>query len=170
MGTTARFLVVGMTLALAGCQTLFPSRYQPYTSQFEGGFTETEVQPGLFLVRFIGNSVTTPDRSGDFALLRGAEICLQRGKNFIHVGGVDTRYRQSGYLPGTTSTTVIPTGEPNAPIVSTVETSQPTFLYSPTSGITVSCADTNEQGAWDAQYLARSVRTKYSVKPLSASN
>ena len=128
-----------------------------------GGFTETEVQPGLFLVRFIGNSSTTPDRSADYALLRGADICLQRGKNYLHVGDLDTRYRQSGYFAGTTSTTVIPTGTADAPPIVTTHTSSPTFLYSPSSGIAVSCTEKSEAGAWDAQFLARAIRTKYEL-------
>ena len=100
--------------------------------------------------------------------MRGAEICLQRGKGFIHVGNLSTRYQQTGYIPAGTSTTVTPTGPDSPPVVTTVETSPQTNLYSPTSGIAVSCADTKEPGAWDAGFLANAVRTKYSIKPEAA--
>ena len=168
MGAAARVVTtMVLALALAACVSLMPAAYQPYESTFTGGYSETEVQPDLFLVRFMGNSATTPDRSTDFALLRGAEICLQRGKNFMRVGDLSTRYRQSGHFPATTSTAVTPTATPETPnsppIVNTVETSPATYLYSPTSGIAVTCAATADQGAWDAQYLARAIRTKYDL-------
>jgi len=171
MGVTSRLVTATvLALALGACQALMPAAYAPYEPApwVGSGYTETEVQPGLFLVRFIGNSSTTPDRSADFALLRGAEICLQRGKGFIHVGNLSTRYQQTGYIPAGTSTTVTPTGPDSPPVVTTVETSPQTDLYSPTSGIAVSCADTKEPGAWDAGFLANAVRTKYSIKPEAA--
>ena len=154
----ARVFIGLAWLSLAACAT----PYKPY-NRIDGGFTETEVQPGLFLVRFVGNDATTPDRSTDFALPRAADICLQRGKGFMRVGGLATQNVQSGYIAGATSSTVIPSGSPDVPPVVSVSIMPPTLLYSPQSALTVSCADSAQDGAWDANYLARAIRTKYSM-------
>jgi len=144
-------------LGLAACAT----PYEPYSFWNGGGFSETEVQPGLFLVRFMGNEQTTPDRTADFALLRAADLCLQRGKDYLLLGDLATQYVQTGYLAGTSSTTENP--DPHGNTAITVDTSPPTLLYSPASGITVTCVAAKGAGAWDAQYLARAIRTKYAI-------
>jgi hypothetical protein len=146
-----------MSLGLAACAT----PYQPYSFWNGGGFSETEVQPGLFLVRFMGNEQTTPDRTADFALLRAADLCLQRGRDYLLLGDLATQYVNTGYLPGTATTTVIPDQPGNTSV--TVDTSPPTMLYSPASGITVTCVEAHGGGAWDARYLARAIRTKYAL-------
>jgi hypothetical protein len=146
-------------LALAACAT----PYQPYSTWSDGGFTDREVLPGVFLVRFVGNEVTAPDRTADFALLRAAEICLQRGQGFMRFGGLETERAQSGYVAGTASAIAIPTGDPNAPPTVVVNSTPPTLLYAPQSGLAVSCADTPEEGTSDANYLARTIRARYSI-------
>ena len=153
-----RITALALSLCVGACAT----SYQPYSFWGGGGFTETEVQPGLFLVRFIGNEQSTPDRTADFALLRAADLCLQRGKSHLLLGELATQYAHTGYLPGSTASTVVPTGSSDSVAV-TVETSPPTPLYSPTSGIAVSCTETTGQGAWDAHYLERAIRTKYAL-------
>ncbi len=146
-------------LALAACAT----PYQPSSTWSDGGFTDREVLPGVFLVRFVGNEVTAPERTADFALLRAAEICLQRGQGFMRFGGLETERVQSGYVAGTASAIAIPTGDPNAPPTVVVNSTPPTLLYAPQSGLVVSCADTPEEGTSDANYLARTIRARYSI-------
>ncbi len=163
MGRVIRMAILLAVLGSSGCAFMMPTPYQPYSTWNGGGFTETEVQPGLFLVRFIGNESTTPDRTADYALLRAADICLQRGKAFLRVGDLATQNVRSGYIAGTTTTTVVPSSDPNAPPVVSVDTMPPTLLYSPQSGLAVSCVESRQNGAWDADYLARAIRTKYSL-------
>jgi hypothetical protein len=38
-----------------------------------------------------------------------------------------------------------------------------TLLYSSQSGLAVSCVEWEQNVAWDANYLARAIRTKYSL-------
>jgi hypothetical protein len=163
MGRVMRMAILVAALGPSGCALMMPTPYQPYSTWNGGGFTETEVQPGLFLVRFIGNESTTPDRTADYALLRAADICLQRGKGFLRVGDLATQTVQSGYIPGTSTTTVVPSSDPNAPPIVSVDTMPPTLLYGPQSGLAVSCVESKQNGAWDASYLARAIRTKYSL-------
>jgi len=152
-----RIAAILFTLGLGGCMA---TPYAPFSYWNGGGYTETEVQPNLFLVRFMGNPQTLPDRAGDFALLHAADLCLDRGKNFVLLGELATDYVQSGYIDGTTTTTVVPTSD-NAPPIVVTDTTPPTQLFSPASGIAVTCVDDQRKGAWDARYLARSIRSKY---------
>jgi len=158
----ARWSVITATAGMSACTLFQQTPYQPYSAWGGGGYSETEVQPGLFLVRFTGNESTTPGRAADLALLRAADICLQRGKSYLRVGGLTTKAVQSGYVPGTSTSTVTPTG-PDSPPVVTVTTLPPTMLYSPESGIAVTCTEGNQEGAWDANYLAHAIRTRYSI-------
>ena len=144
------------TLALAACET----PYAPYSFWNQGGFTETEVQPGVFMVMFVGNDQTNPARSADFALLRAAELCLWRENAFLFVGDVATQYQHHVSAPAPV-TTVTPDGHGQA--VATTQSMTPTLSQSPSSGVTVSCAQTRQPGAWDAAYLARAIRAKYSM-------
>jgi hypothetical protein len=66
-------------------------------------------------------------------------------------------------IPGTTTTTVVPSSDPNVPPVVSVDTMPPTLLYRPQGGLAVSCVESKQNGAWDANYLARAIRTEYSL-------
>lgn len=154
-----RIATVVLSLSLAACAA---TPYAPYSTWNGGGFTETEVQPGLFLVRFVGNAQTTPDRTSDYALLRAADLCLARGKDYVLVGEIATRYALD-VIDGTTTTTVVPSADSNAPPTVSTYTSPPTLAYSPSSGVAVACADQQATGAWDAHFLARSIRQKYQL-------
>lgn len=159
-GIRIMIMAVVTALSLAACGA---TPYKTYSYWNGGGFTDTEVQPGLFLVRFMGNASTTPARTADLALLRAAEICLDRGKGYLLLGELATQYAQSGYIAGSTTTTTVATGDPNAPPLVSVSTSPPTLLYSPSSGVAVACAEAQGAGAWDAHYLSRSIREKYEL-------
>jgi len=152
----ARIATLAMPLVLGACVSPY-APYVPYSISGLGGYTETEVQPGVFLVQFIGNEHTPPDRPADFALLRAADLCLQRGKNYLFVGNPVRHYLATGSVSGTT--TVVPASE-TSQLVSTMPQTLP---ISPIGGVLVSCAETQADGAWDAQFLARAIRTKYSI-------
>jgi hypothetical protein len=154
----ARVATLTLSLVLGACTLATP--YEPYSpgaAVNAGGYTETEVQPGVFLVQFIGNEWTPPDRPAQYALLRAADLCIQRGKNYMFVGNPVTHFMRTGNVPG--ATTVVPASE-NSQVVSTMP---PTLPISPTGGVMVSCTETKADGAWDAQFLARAIRAKYSL-------
>src|SRR6185295_16457355 len=141
--TVARMATLAMSLGLGGCISPY-APYEPYSPVGLGGYTETEVQPGIFLVQFIGNEYTPPDRPADFALLRAADLCLQRGKNYMFVGNPERHYMATGSVSGTT--TVVPASETSQ----LVSTPAPTLPVSPIGGVIVSCSETQADGAWDA--------------------
>jgi len=159
MGTATRVAGIAtlvMSLVLGGCASPY-APYDRYSPRGLGGYTETEVQPGVFMVQFIGNEYTPADRPADFALLRAADLCLQRGKNYMFVGNPARHYLATGSVSGTT--TVVSASETSQ----VVSTPAPTLPVSPIGGVMVSCSETQADGAWDAQFLARAIRTKYSI-------
>lgn len=72
--------------ALGGCMTATP--YQPYIAEgaagVHGGYSEQQLAPDLFLVRFHGNEMTSRERVEGYLLYRAAELTLQRGFDWFH--------------------------------------------------------------------------------------
>ncbi len=69
----------GFTLvALAACS---PTAY--HRPDRTGGYSELQLGDNLFQVRFEANGFTPAARASDFALLRSAEVTLERGFNFF---------------------------------------------------------------------------------------
>jgi len=72
------------------------------------GYTEYEISPTIIRVRFSGNSSTDDARAEDFALLRSAEVALERGYPFFVVRDRIDASRSRTYThtsPGTWFTT-----------------------------------------------------------------
>lgn len=84
-----RLLTVALTLTatmLGGCTTATP--YQPYIAErapgVHGGYSEQQLAPDFFLVRFHGNELTSRERVEAYLLYRAAELTLQRGYDWFH--------------------------------------------------------------------------------------
>ena len=75
------FLVV-LVIFFVGCATSYQQ-----AGFFRKGYSSTEIQEGVFRVRFHGNASTSASRAMDFAILRSAELALAHGyKYFIILG------------------------------------------------------------------------------------
>jgi hypothetical protein len=72
----ALVLMHAMALLVSGCAT----SYQP--ESFTGGFTDVMTAPDSALVTFKGNGYTGTDRVIQMAMLRCAELTLQRDQTF----------------------------------------------------------------------------------------
>ena len=152
-------LVVLVSLASA-CAT----SYAPNSFWNDGGFTETEVQPGIFQVRFKGNEFTSEERASDFAMLRSAELCLERDMQYIVMGDLTTVSRASGQIPGSATTTASASTYGNTAYgTSTATVTPPTTLYSPESGLTMACSTKQIEGSWDAAFLQKAMKDKYQI-------
>ncbi len=148
-------------VALAGCATSYGAK----SFWNDGGFSETELQPNIFNVKFLGNEFTSKERAQDFALLRSAELCTARDMNFMNIVGLETQSVQSGYIPGSSTTTANANVIGNSAYGSSTTTYNPgTTLYSPESGLTVQCAVEKSETSWDASFLMNSLKTKYSIE------
>lgn len=71
--------VVAAAVAITGCAT-------PYQADgLAGGFAETQLSPNAYRVTFTGNGFTRAEMAADMALLRSAELMLQKGFPFFVV-------------------------------------------------------------------------------------
>lgn len=82
---TARILALAMTLLAAGCVT--PTPYQPYRAEnaggVHGGYSDRQLGPASFRVRFHGNELTSRDRVEGYMLYRAAELTLRQGYDWF---------------------------------------------------------------------------------------
>ena len=149
---------------LSACATSYQS------SGLTGGFRDIQLAPDVFRVSFRGNSFTSQDRVQDFALLRAAELTLANGCRYFGVissadqsrtdtyvspgsaytSGTVSMYGNTGYYSGTTNYT--------APQVHT--------YYKPGVGMMIRTFKTQPEGgfAFDAEFIANSIRAKYGLK------
>lgn len=80
---------VVLGLAVAGCTTAPPTPYQPYRAHsaggIHGGYSEQQLAPDRYLVRFHGNSLTSRDRVEGYMLYRAADLTVQHGFDWFKV-------------------------------------------------------------------------------------
>ena len=73
---------VAASLVVAGCAT-YPTPYQPYVAEagpgVHGGYSDQQLAPDRYLVRFHGNEFTARDRVEGYLLYRAAELTVQAG-------------------------------------------------------------------------------------------
>lgn len=148
-------------LFISACATT----YAPKSFWNDGGFSETEIQPNLWQVRFSGNEFSTAEETLDYAMLRASELCLARGMKFIAFGEIATNIIDSGYIPGSTYTTTDADISDSGRITGSSQsfTTMGVQLYSPETGLTVACLDKKLEGAWDGDFLATSLKGKYKL-------
>jgi len=91
---------LALALALAGCTTATP--YQPYRAEsaggVHGGYSDQELAPDRYLVRFHGNDLTARDRVEGYMLYRAAELTLQRGYDWFLVVDRHTEHDTQTYV------------------------------------------------------------------------
>jgi hypothetical protein len=155
-----KFLFGLMAIALTACAT----NYGEYSFWSDGGFTETELQPNLFNVRFRGNEFTSIERTSEFAMLRASELCIGRDLPFMEIFNVSDEERVSGYVPGSSTTNANATLVGNSVFANSSTIYNPgTTLFSPESGLTAQCIPSESETSWDARFLENSLKTKYDI-------
>ncbi|MGQ0621507.1 MAG: CC0125/CC1285 family lipoprotein [Panacagrimonas sp.] len=78
--------LVSCTLLIAmvtGCATQTP--YQPAAKRGEYGYTETQLTDSRYRITFNGNTLTPEETTKDYALLRAAELTLQKGYDWFQL-------------------------------------------------------------------------------------
>jgi hypothetical protein len=152
MKVSSRIAIGGIALLIGACATEYQS------SGATGGFKDTQLAPDVFRVSFTGNGFTSPDRVQDFALLRAAEITLANNARYFAVMSSKDQTRTNTYVTAGTSYTKGNTTTYTAPQVQT--------YYTPGVGMTIRTFQAKPKGgfAFDAEFLARSIRTKYQIK------
>jgi hypothetical protein len=86
--------------ALGSCTTATP--YQPYrpesASGVHGGYSEQQLAPDRYLVRFHGNELTSRDRVEGYMLYRAAELTVQSGFDSFEIVERHTEHDVETYV------------------------------------------------------------------------
>lgn len=164
MKTLTLLLVVATVGWLAGCATSYQR------TGFTGGYSETQLAPDVFRVAFRGNGYTSPERAQDFAMLRAAELALQRG--FTHLAVVDERssttahsFTTTGHAT-TTGSAYVYGNRMTYSGYTTYTPGQTYTFYKPKTGMVVQFFESKPDGvfAFDAAFLQQSIKQSYKIK------
>lgn len=86
--------------ALTACTTA-PTPYQPYIAEsgpgVHGGYSEQQLAPDRYLVRFHGNEFTSRDRVEGYLLYRAAQLTLEKGFDSFVMADRHTEHDVSTY-------------------------------------------------------------------------
>jgi hypothetical protein len=151
-----RFIALALVVLLCGCAT----GYGPHG--FTGGYSEMQLQPNVFQVRFNGNGYTSLDRARDFCLLRCSEVCLENGFTHFELLEKSSSVSRSTYKTASYSKTSF-----NSNSATTTTTGGDTYqVAKPGTENLIACyreVSAPPAGLFDAAFLARSIRHKYKI-------
>lgn len=92
-------IVLSAALIAAGCAT-------PYQkSGATGGFSEIQLDTNVWQVTFQGNGAVSPQKASEYALLRCAELTLEKGYSFFGLTETKNDSQQYTYVNPTQTTT-----------------------------------------------------------------
>ncbi len=90
---------IALAVLLAGCATA----YKP--DGVMGGFSSSQLDENVFQVNFKGIGFTDRDEANDYALLRSAEIALEKGYSYFVIVDAQQYSKNSTYTTPITATT-----------------------------------------------------------------
>lgn len=147
-------------LLIAACATGYHGK------GFSGGFSETQLAPNAWNVRFGGNAYTSGERAADFTLLRAAELMLENGYSYFIITDSGSSVETGSYTTPTQT-------YGNANIVgnsvygsSTTYGGQTYTYHKPSSAMAV--VGYREKPdypmVYEAAFVAESIRSKYGME------
>lgn len=148
-------LALVATALLSACAT----SYQP--KAWSGGFSETQLSPGTFMVNFAANAYTTPEQALDFAILQAADKSEALGcAHFAILNGAETA------TTGAVTVNTAAYGENTA-----ISTGGVFPMVKPNSKLMVRCFKGQPGGvqAFDVAFIQSSIRGNYGIKPYQVS-
>jgi hypothetical protein len=154
--------IMFLAVLVAGCATSYQRE------GFSGGFQEVQLDENVFRVSFRGNGYTSLERAEEMALLRSAELTLQKG--FTHFAILDARSREqieSYTTPATSTTNATVGGTGRSYSATTTTTGGDTSTYAkPRTTNTIMCFVGRPKIAalvYDAKFLCRTLGEKFEV-------
>lgn len=157
-------LISGFSLLLLqGCATSYQQK------GFTGGYSETQLAPDVFRVNFQGNGYTSSERAQDFALLRAAELSLEKGFRYFALLDESSSSKLSTF---TTSGSAYTTG--SASVIGNTATysghttytpGQTYFISKPHTGVLVRgfTSKPDDIYTFDAEFLQQSLKRTYNL-------
>jgi hypothetical protein len=167
-------ITLSIFLLLVGCAT----KYQPQS--FSGGFSETQLDTNVFTVTFKGNGYTGRDKANDFALLRSAELAMENGFKYFAIVDAQQYSKNSTFTTPTTAITNVNANtygtaynygnnttynaKTYGTATTTVSGGQTYNISKPRTSNTIVCFTEKPEGfAYNAQFLANSLKQKYGL-------
>lgn len=168
------FTLLVLISTVASCAT-------PYQAKsLTGGYSDTQLAPDVFRIYFRGNVPTSKERAEDFALLRAAELSLQRGFKYFAIMGAESSSTQIGSftIPGSAQTTgtAFATGNIGTPGTATYTgTYSGTTTYTPSTtfqmakphtSLLIKCFPDKPGNIYtfDAAFIVQSLKQKYNIE------
>lgn len=127
------------TAALAAMLALSSCATGYHRYDISGGYSDTWLSPTIVRVYFAGNGYTHLNQAEDFAFLRAADIALERGYPYILVRREETNWHSYLY--------------------------EYELIEKPRKSVTVELLRRPHTGALSSDYVDRSLRAKYRLKP-----
>lgn len=78
-------LSLGCLLLLVGCAAPQPTLYQESSAKNDFGYTETKLTDTQYRIEFSGNRFTEESQINDYAMLRAAELTIQKGYDWFTI-------------------------------------------------------------------------------------
>ena len=167
-------VAVSILLVLVGCATA----YKPLG--LSGGFSETQLDTNIFTITFKGNGYTDREKANDYALLRSAELALEKGFSYFVIVDAQQYSKTSTYTTPTTATTNVNANTYgssfsygnnttyNANTYGTATTTlsggQTYNFTKPRTSNTIVCFNNKPQGfSYNAKFLVKSLKEKYGI-------
>ncbi len=162
--TARRLGAVGLLVGVGGCATGYDR------ANLACGYESLCLQDDLYQVSFQGNGYTSHGRATDFALLRAAELALEKGCPYFVVVEKETRSEASARtmpMVAQTSGNVESFGSLSA--TTTVSGGETYAVSKPSSDMLIRVLEERpDAGAaivYDAAQIQRNLRAKYGIKP-----
>ena len=152
-------ILLFVAVVLFGCSTSYQKQ------SFKGGFSETQLQTDVYIVRFKGNGYTSSEKSSDFCMLRCADLCLQQGYVGFLILDKESRIKKTvvDNGPSTTTGTLQTYGNTTYGSFNTYGGGTTTW-HKPRNSLTIKLLKENQEGAFDAAFIRNSIRSKYKMK------
>lgn len=150
-----------LVLVLVVCVSACSTSYQPYSYFGGGGYKDVQLSENSFRITVEANGYTSKSQAADLALLRAADLTLEKGfKHFVVVDTADQSHGMSYTTP--TTTTINITGNKFG-ATGTAQTygGQTFYVAFPTPVLTILTFNENPSivgMVYDAEITSRSLR------------
>ena len=151
----AGLVLLTFVFILASCATGYQSK------GLFGGFSETQFDTDLFTVSFQGNGYTTSERASDFALLRCADLTQQNG--FLYFKIIYSQSNIKTTYSVTTDSNFNVSSYGNSLYGSSTSRTSVQATERPAINMTVRLFKDKADGAYNASFITKSIRTKYNM-------
>jgi hypothetical protein len=168
------YISIAIAALLSGCATTYQAE------GVTGGFSSSQLDENVFQIGFKGNGFTDRDKANNYALLRSAEIALEKGYSYFVIIDAQQYSKISTYTTPVLATTNINTNTDGSAYSSgnninysghTYGTAKTTFsggetqvTSKPRTMNTIVCFKEKPNGfSYNAEFVAKSMREKYGL-------